>query len=153
MTVVVDCGCADWGESTSIERLISRFRPEHLYGFDPYPHYSERQYVFDGCTVATVRSAAWVSNGSIPWVNDTTRSHPASETEEHDAMVGCFDLAHFIDEFDEPVVLKLDVEGAEHVLIPHLIATGAIENVRLLLVEFHGQYEGPSIPVPWEVWA
>lgn len=38
------------------------------------------------------------------------------------------------------IVLKLDVEGAEYGIIPHLIQTGALGKLGHLYVEFHAEY-------------
>eukprot|EP01062_Namystynia_karyoxenos_P043674 TRINITY_DN31983_c0_g1_i1.p1 TRINITY_DN31983_c0_g1~~TRINITY_DN31983_c0_g1_i1.p1 ORF type:complete len:478 (+),score=134.74 TRINITY_DN31983_c0_g1_i1:80-1435(+) len=46
------------------------------------------------------------------------------------------------------VVLKLDVEGAEHALVPHLLRTGAARRVDELFFECHKGKKDPVLPRP-----
>lgn len=155
MSIVVDCGCCNWGSERSIDRLVERFRPKVLYGFDPYPEVHDSTYTLDGTTVIVRNAAAWTHDGTVPFVPDGTRSHVGVDLNGYGAdvdRVDCFDLAAFLPLMPGSVILKLDVEGAEYTLIPHLVATGAIDKVELLLVEFHGDQARPPIPCPWETW-
>lgn len=54
--------------------------------------------------------------------------------------VECIDLSKFIfNNFskEDYIVLKIDIEGAEYVVLPHLIRTGAMDYIDELIVEFH----------------
>ncbi len=52
--------------------------------------------------------------------------------------VAAVDLARFIVELGAPVrLLKMDIEGAEVELVPHLIASGAAQRVETMVVETH----------------
>jgi FkbM family methyltransferase len=160
---VVDLGCMTYDahrEDESTMTLIDRFRPDVYWGFDPHPAQQE----YDGyagsrspqARTIVRRAAAWTHEGTIgltvpPAVLNPLRTSTVLDSPTE--LVRCFDLAAFLDEMPEPVILKMDVEGAEHTLLRHLVATGAIEKVRLLLVEFHGPYTGPPVTVPCEVWA
>ena len=42
-------------------------------------------------------------------------------------------------------VLKMDIEGAEYEVVDDLIASGELERVGQLLIEFHHRFEGISI--------
>jgi len=56
-------------------------------------------------------------------------------------LVKTIDLANWIKENrneDEEMILKLDIEGAEYSVIPHLIDNGIHEFIKIWLVEFHG---------------
>lgn len=155
--IVVDVGCAEYPnhpEDKSIGRLIKRFHPTHLYGFDPHPSVVATRIVEDGCVVHIDRKAAWASEGYIgyttkPKVINELRSFTDADGKD---KVPCFDLANFLYELPRgDVVLKLDVEGAEYVLIPHLHATRADELISLLLIEWHGPIiQGLRCPV--EEW-
>ncbi len=152
--IVVDIGCATRAGDRSIVPLLERFNPDVFYGFDPGLKGDEdSDEQFSENRIVLSHKAAWVYDGLVGFEvagNDGIESH-VQDYDPPDA-VPCFDLATFIADQPEPVVLKLDCEGAEHVLLPHLIETGAIGNVRLLLVEFHGPYTGPKFSCPWEVW-
>lgn len=142
MTIVIDIGCARYGGDYSIERLIERFRPDVIYGFDPNPEglfeaaMSADQREGRSVRVCLDNRAAWTFDGEIGFradgLNSWVTSDPGAE------KVVCFDLARFIGELEgESIVLKLDAEGAEYDLLPHLIATGTDELLSLASVEWH----------------
>lgn len=139
--IVVDLGSAEWGSEKSIEKLIERFKPDTVYAFDPAPAAPLRErYKLNGADVIFDRAAAWTHEGIVPWSGSGTTGNVLGYGLP-DRPVECFDLAAWLDKLDpaEPVVLKLDVEGAEYELLAHLIETGAIRHVRLVLVEWHAR--------------
>lgn len=140
--IVYDIGCCGWGEETSVEKLVERFSPRRLIGFDPQA--KPATYTINETRVAVHRKAAWTHADGV--VVRDERSHAFVED---GGSTPSFDLAEYILTEIEPLVLKLDVEGGEYVLIPHLQKTGALENVSLLLVEWHGE---PLEGVEWEPW-
>lgn len=149
---VVDLGCCDWGES-SVQKLIDRFHPETLYGYDPYPEVNDGIQMIRGTRVVIRNRAAWTHDGPLTFEPNASGTHVVGLGTKDAFVADGFDLAEWLlQNFDEQIVLKMDVEGSEHILIPHLVQAGAFERVSLLLVEFHGEYSGPEIPVPWEPW-
>jgi hypothetical protein len=55
-------------------------------------------------------------------------------------MFDCFDLANFIAELDisaHQIILKMDAEGAEYTLLPHLAERGVDVRLKLAIVEWH----------------
>jgi FkbM family methyltransferase len=70
---------------------------------------------------------------------------------DHPVDVQMVDLASYILENFEPqdyLVLKLDVQGAEYQLVPHLISTGAIALLDEIHVEWHDYlFEDTSIEI------
>lgn len=143
--IVYDIGCCHWGTETSIDKLVERFSPERLLGFDPQAR--PMSYRLKDTKVVVDRRAAWThprgvslaqAGGSGCFVSDA----PGRKVES-------FDLAEEILSEPAPVIVKLDVEGGEYVLVPHLRRQGALENVSLLLVEWHGE---PLRGVEWEPW-
>lgn len=144
--IVVDIGSKTHTGEESIEKLVERFHPTILYGFDPH-HVTgpdgERWKI--GSTEVWVQSkAAWIYDGSVPFRLDGSASTIGLGT-----PVECFDLCAFL----APklatgytdVVLKLDCEGAEFTLINALRSAGLLEQLKLLLVEWH-------LPCPFEEW-
>lgn len=149
MTVVVDIGCADHS-ARSVEYLLERFSPDEFWGFDPWPEMEVRDYR-DGTThVRTSRLAAWTHDGEIPYTLDGDCSHVG----EGDLTIPCFDLASWLANHDEGAILKIDAEGAEYELVPHLIASGQDERLGLLLIEWHHDDHGltDQIRCPVEEW-
>jgi FkbM family methyltransferase len=147
--IVIDVGCCDWGDQRSIVPLVERFRPKHLIGLDPYPEIRPDTFLLASTVVEVRKVAAWVFDGDVLFAADGTRSHIAERPAENVSTVPCIDLAAFVAQFEEPVVLKLDCEWAEYELVPHLVQTGAWENVSTWLIEWHGEpLEG--LPFEWE---
>jgi FkbM family methyltransferase len=167
MTTVVDIGASTRAGEQSLVPLIKRFEPDWLYAFDPlWPDevFKGREEIVTNIgrlALTQSRKAAWIHDGHIGFLragDDGIRSHVDPN---HAASVPCFDLANFLLSLPEKVILKMDCEGAEYTLIPHLIETGAIEKVELLLIEWHkpegGMLEANGVapihvPVPWELW-
>lgn len=121
MTVVIDGGCSDHGyHYGSLKRLADRFPGAEVIGFDPLDN----------------GIALWTFDGSIGFNRNGTSSRIADEPGAE--RVQCVDIARIIDELSDPeIILKLDVEGAEHVILPHLLERGMAGNISLLLVEWH----------------
>lgn len=141
MTVVVDIGCARHGESYSIERLITMHKPRILYGFDPTTTPDDRPIATGNTQVVLAKSAAWTYDGTIRFVADGTRSH-VTVAKNLGEPVPCFNLAQFLlDLREEDVILKIDAEGAEYILLEHLIAKGSDERLSFAWVEWHPDAE------------
>lgn len=158
MRIVIDVGCGKWGGDQSIPSLIEEFQPDMLYGFDPgregieaacedLPPVEERS-----CEIALHRAAAWTHDGTVPFVEANLGGH----VDPHGKPVECHDLARLINKLAETyseIILKIDAEGAEYVLLPHLIAHDADLCLKLALVEWHCDVCGYGIwnkthPVP-----
>lgn len=149
--IVIDVGCLSWqrgsGVEDSIHTLIKRFQPKLLFGFDIHPALPEKIGNVNGTTVLTSRKAAWSDPGTLGVEMQGNCTH-VMVGGHGEGRVDCFDLARFIKLLPEStIVLKLDAEGAEYVLLPHLIKQGAMAKISRLLVEWHeGQYANG-----WEV--
>ena len=135
-SIVVDLGCASYQrgdkQEDSIITLIRRFKPMLYFGFDPAVQDGVGRV--EGTTLVTSRKAAWIHDGRVGFVLDGNCSHVAGD----DSLVHCFDIAQFLTTLPRvDTVLKLDVEGAEYELLPHLLMRDALKNVRQLLVEWH----------------
>ena len=141
--IVVDLGCCSYqrgaGVEDSILTLVKRFSPQVLFGFDPHPALTEGVGKVHGTTVLTTRRAAWTRTGKIGLELQGNCTHVDDRGEE---WVKCFDLASWVRALpDVKIVLKVDVEGAEYVLLPYLIQNDLIDRFTRILVEWHtGQY-------------
>ena len=158
--IVIDVGAMHHPPEESTYFLADYFNPLAVYAFDGlFDKSNEEEY---GETWIFRRAeAAWVHDQGMPYRD---RGMCSSVTDEGEKVVPTFDLAEFIDTYRKPndeIILKLDCEGAEYVLIPHLIETGAIHHVSTLLLEVHpphlanGWYvppsERPALPPELEV--
>jgi hypothetical protein len=140
--IVIDLGCheyANYPEDISIAPLIERFEPGILWGFDPAG--DDFEYTIGNTQVILSGKAAWVYNGSIGF-SENRENGLRSYTAEHAGprAVPCFDIAEFLrglSPHEQDLVLKMDIEGAEYTLLPHLVATGTDKLLDLLLIEMH----------------
>ena len=157
-TIVIDVGCADQGHDNSIRKLVDRFHPGMLYGFDPAEAMGQAYMVEETSVFVNPTawgSAAWITDGYVGYIAEGDRSRVVDETESS-AVAPCFDLARFIEALAEPeIILKLDCEGAEVPLLDHLRLSGADKQLSLILVEYHcqncgggGGWHAPDCPSP-----
>jgi FkbM family methyltransferase len=147
--IVVDLGCFPHRDEISIEPLIARFRPDVLYGFDPWPALVEGEVVADGTRVVLERKAAWIEDGEIEFARvrglrgwDSTVMRAKNAKGEWTGAgeivrVPCFDFSAWLRTLPEPSVVKLDIEGAEFPVLEKLVADGTDAHVAELLIEWH----------------
>lgn len=141
--IVVDLGCCGYVRNgrmeDSIQTLIKRFKPDVLFGFDPHPALRDAVGQVYGTTVITSRRAAWTNDEEVGFSLQGNCTHVDLDEEQR---TKAFDLAAWVRTLPEArIVLKVDVEGAEYVLLPHLIAHGLMDRFSHVLVEWHeGQY-------------
>jgi len=163
--IVVDLGCCGYERNgrmeDSIHTLIKRFKPRILFGFDPHPALREAVGDLHGTTVITSRRAAWTRYGKVGLEIQGNCTHV---TEKWESMADCFDIANWMRSLpDVNIVLKVDVEGAEYILLPYLAQAGLIDRFSRILVEWHtGEYANgyesdrasivERISVPMEEW-
>ena len=141
--IVVDLGCCSYERNgkleDSIQTLIKRFKPKILFGFDPHPGLPDAVGQVYGTTVITSRRAAWTNDENVGLCLQGNCTHVDANEE---ARTKAFDLAAWVRTLPKArIVLKVDVEGAEYVLLPHLISHGLMDRFSHLLVEWHeGEY-------------
>jgi hypothetical protein len=130
--IVIDVGCAKHGSDESIPYLIEEFSPRVLYGFDPAAESAD--YALTNTIVCVHPWAAWTYDGAIGF----RVAGLGGQVTEGATAHTCIDLARFILMLpDEEIVLKMDAEGAEYVLLPHLREYDADLRLKLLWVEWH----------------
>lgn len=133
--IVVDLGCATHDGEESIGPLIEFYDPDLFLGFDPSPTLVESEGMEDGVMVVLKRKAAWVEDGTLPFVEEGLRSRVGWPSE---IDVPCFDLAVLLSALPPvDLVVKFDVEGAEVPLLERLHETGVDGRIRECLVEWH----------------
>jgi FkbM family methyltransferase len=147
--IVVDLGCYPHRDEISIEPLIREYRPEVLYGFDPWPDLVEGETEFEGTRVVLARKAAWIEDGEIEFArvrgfrawNSTVMRAKGTRGEWTGAgdviRVPCFDFSAWLRELPEPAVVKMDVEGAEFDILERMVDDGTDALVAELHVEWH----------------
>jgi FkbM family methyltransferase len=128
---------------------VKRFRPDVLYGFDPWPALVEGESELEGTRVILARKAAWITDGEIEFARvqglrawDSTVMREKNSRREWSGpseiiRVPCFDFSSWLRTLPEPPIVKLDVEGAEFPILERMVETGADALVTELLVEWH----------------
>jgi FkbM family methyltransferase len=149
--IVVDLGCFPHRHEISVERLVARYHPDVLYGFDPWPALVEGETDVDGTRIVLERKAAWVEDGEIEfarvrglrgWDSTVVRAKNSRGEWTHGGdviRVPCFDFSAWLRRLAEPAVVKLDVEGAEFPILERLHRDETDALVTELLVEWHDE--------------
>lgn len=136
--VVFDVGCARYGGDESIRPLVEEFKPDVLIGFDPSSAIDDDEPVewIGDTAVFRLRCAAWTYVGKVGFVEANLGGHVDEEGEQ----VDCADLAMLVKSYasrGHDVIVKMDCEGGEYELVPHLRATDADLGIKLALIEWH----------------
>lgn len=168
--IVVDLGAMPHGSDDSVAPLIDRFHPDILFAFDPHPDFDEGVDHVGDTVIVSRRLAAWTFGGDLPFVVDGIRSGVPAVALEGSASIfdpdgefgraRSFVLVAFLRALPAPVVLKLDVEGAEYPLLRQVAALHVDTQLELVVVEWHteemahGLYAPrPQLQCPVEEWA
>jgi FkbM family methyltransferase len=134
--VIVDCGANIGYTALHYKRLFPGAR---VIALEPDPRFLpllqanlQRNGAAD---VRVVPAAAWINDGEAPWVMERKDgSHLGWDTQEaRTTVVPTVDLRTFL---ADPVdFLKLDIEGAEFEVVPHLAPV--LHRVHSLVIECH----------------
>jgi FkbM family methyltransferase len=116
---------------------------------DPIAFESLRKNIFDK-RVELINAAAWSSSTQLPlFRNVSSKGNVATTSSSLDfsktnvdvnefEMVRTIDICKLIDEVQSsPIILKIDVEGAEYKIINHMIKKGCIRKIEKIYCEFH----------------
>lgn len=142
--VVIDVGCATYGDDHSVDRLADMYRPHLIVGLDPALVVDTEAFMLERvwpCRVVTKRAAAWVTAGQVRYDDGGLRGR----TGVGDRVVEAVGLPRLIRDvhwlLGPPVVLKIDAEGAEYQLLRALLDAGVDDLLAETLVEWHPEAE------------
>jgi FkbM family methyltransferase len=147
--IVVDLGCFPHRDEISLEPLARQYRPDLLYGFDPWPGLVEGEFDIAGTRVVLARRAAWIEDGEIEFArvprfrawNSTVMRAKNSRGEWSGSgeiiRVPCFDFSSWLRKLPERPIVKMDIEGAEFPVLERMLEDGTDALVTELLVEWH----------------
>lgn len=143
--VILDCGANIGYTVLHYKRLFPKAR---ITAFEPDPQFApilRRNLARNGASdVEIVEAAAWIRDGRAPWrVEQKDGSRLATIAESTPGVeVATVDLARYLHQ--DVDLLKLDIEGAEFDVVPHLAS--CLGRVQHILVEGHitdqSKYEG-----------
>jgi FkbM family methyltransferase len=135
--VILDCG-ANIGYT--VLNYKRQYPHAEIVAFEPDPEFVpllrrnlERNGAHD---VQVIEAAAWVDNGRATWVSegkDGSRLATQATMDLPTVEVATVDLSRYLDR--EIDLLKLDIEGAEFQVVPHL--GSRLRNVKNIIVECH----------------
>jgi len=151
--IVVDVGCHEHTHypTDSIGHLVSRFKPDTFYGFDPYMG-DDKTVDDNGTHYVLSTKLAWTHDGQVGFHLDPLWGPVSHVDTAGGTQMPCFDLARFIADLPEDtIVLKIDAEGAEYPLLHWLHEAGVDERLELVLVEWHRD-ERVELSCPVEEW-
>lgn len=139
--IFIDCGA-------NVGKVLAEVFQEHpgwgFHAFEPNPECLPALHKLAIPNLTIHKEAVWVENGTqtlhLPrqilsaTLMESKRNLPIAGTLE----VPTLDLAAWLLSLPpDPVTLKMDIEGAEYRVLPHLLDKGALEQVVELHVEFH----------------
>jgi FkbM family methyltransferase len=130
--VIFDCGANIGYTALHYKR---QYPGAQITAFEPDPQFVpllrrnlERNRA---CDVTVIEAAVWTEDGRAPWVMEGKDG--SRLVTEGDTDVATVDLTSYLDR--DVDLLKLDIEGAEFVVVPHLARhLGRVKNI---LVECH----------------
>lgn len=143
---IINCG---GHKAKYLKDLRRQFDPNNeffIHTFEPYPAYAEG---YKGIKRHELHQrAVWIYDGLIKfYVQDSEKSQGHSLCEkktninpERFIEVECIDFGAWIKRTfnkDDYIIVRMDIEGAEFVVLDNIIKDGSIEYVNKLLVEFH----------------
>ena len=152
----------DLGANTYESSIGNWFRATYPGGRSFEVHAFEAEYTYDSTyagrgDVALHHFAVWTRNETLPWGHMATKKKTRSgfvldgprrrlggahalELDADRPTRRGIDVADFLKRTvseDDFVVVKMDIEGAEYDVIPHLIAAGAAPLIDDMFVEVH----------------
>lgn len=153
MKFFLDCGAHDGSSVRRFRSLYPDWPRWQVHCWEPNPVHGHKILELDG--VILHEQAVWIEDGRAPfYLHKGGKSKAGSLIStkpdldlECPVMVPCVDFSGWLKVYAplaEYIVLKMDIEGAEYLVLPKMIADGSIDYVDELYVEFHGEKTGIS---------
>ena len=146
MNIFLDCG--GWiGSSIDRFKQMPEYRGEwKLYSFEPNPRFFKHYEKHPDVTL--IKSACWDHDGMLDFVLNRKRAGQAGRVkgikkEIADVAVTkvtCIDMAKWITDntaADDRITMKMDIEGSEYTVLPHLLANNIFPRITRIYIEWH----------------
>lgn len=144
--VLLDCGAHCGCSRRKFLREFKDASEYEIFSFEPDPALNEY------CD-SLINKAVWIENTTKTfykfWIDggsslskvraDVLQQTKPNYYNREEIEVECFDLRQFIKENfskDDLIILKMDIEGAEYDVLPHLIEDG-MDYIGALFIEWH----------------
>lgn len=150
----IDAG-ANKGQSIDLFKSTNedyRYSPYSwaIYAFEPHPYFKTFLTKKD---IHYINKAVWTENTVIPfYVNPANNESQGSSLikdkisgdldKEKPIYVETIDFSSWLKSnfyFEDKIILRMDIEGAEYEVLRHMIDTKAINLIDHLIIEFHHQ--------------
>lgn len=119
-----------------------------------FPNYTVHSFepnkTFNRYCDKLINKAVWIYDGDVDFyqfgglqaAGSSISLEKAKFTGRHfkyeSVSVECIDLAKYILNLEShDIILKMDIEGAEYTILPHLINKGVLDRINALYIEWH----------------
>lgn len=87
------------------------------------------------CEANIIAKAAWINNDGVQFSSEGSDSGSVGNG---NVKIESIDLKEYLSNFEEIDFLKIDIEGAENVVIPH--CSSVLSKAKNIFLEYHGNY-------------
>lgn len=153
--VFLDCG-ANMGQSVhNFIKLWDDWEEYDIHCFEPLfglEEYFSQYREYSNFTFHN--KAVWINDGNVNFYPSTQWNWGSSVIKEKNNVsktpieVPSIDISRWIQEnfsIDDFIIFKMDIEGGEYDLIPHLLKNNTFKYINELYIEFHNHKVGKSI--------
>ena len=174
MNYFIDAGANNGCSARVFRKKYDPTNSFHIYSFEIDPDFKD--CFIDIPNLTFINKAVWVENGVMPFYRSgrvcrdggtLLKEKITGELDLHNPIqVETIDFSEwFLHNFnsDDYIILKMDIEGAEYVVLEHMLDTKAFALVDELWIEWHYAKVGISkkrhdalvsrIKVPMQHWA
>lgn len=161
---IIDCGSNDGAWLRAILAVLKEthgvgYRGVYPVWIEPQPRFKNR--LSESAAAAPhgryIEAAAWNRNTSLEFyvshqsaASSAVRSSAGRYSLRSRVNVRAFDLAEYIERLgrNTTIVMKMDIESAEYVVLPHLIGRGLLCSIGYLRLEWHLNGNPPHQRLP-----
>lgn len=150
--IFVDCGSyhanfleqvVNWGQ------LHADLHNSSVYSFEPNAKMYNYWKVIKDRHIRHLKDIQFINKAV--WVKDTTISYTETADDIGGTVMGdktkfnniikveSIDFSNWIKQFNEPILIKMNIEGAEYPVLEKMIQDGTDKLVDILFVEFHAK--------------
>lgn len=146
--ILIDCGAHCGCTRRLFRHRHDKKKEFEIFSFEPDTEFN--QYCPN-----LINKGVWIKDGTIDYHKFGVSGGSTLEIRKADMLentvpiytgtrqiiqVPCFDIDKWIrNNFspDDYIILKLDIEGGEYTVLPHMIENGSIKYINKLLIEWH----------------
>lgn len=133
--VIVDCG-SNIGLSALYYRSQYPNAQIHCIEADPnIANILKANLQNNNCSATIIAKAAWINNDGVKFSSEGSDSGSVGNG---NVNIESIDLREYLSSFEEIDFLKIDIEGAENIVIPHV--ADILSKAKNIFLEYHGNY-------------